>query len=121
MDQALNQAVLTSFDQRVYRDYDLWRTQFTQAKVHVQWDPERTLRGKSLPIRSIQVGISRHVIELYVKAWVVQITDITPVVRKIHHLVQSGHEQQARDFLPREKVYPLPLLIAHRLGMTSGS
>jgi len=36
-------------------------------------DPERSLRGGSLPSSSVQVGLSRHVIEEYVADWVVEI------------------------------------------------
>ena len=61
-EEALSQAVLTSPDRRVHPDADAWRAEFRRATVHVQWDPERTLRGGTLDARSIQVGLSRHVI-----------------------------------------------------------
>ena len=48
-EEALSQAALTD-------------DETDQARVHVQWDPERPLRGEKLPHRSIQVGLSRHVI-----------------------------------------------------------
>src|ERR1700730_2424162 len=41
-EEALAHAVLTAYDPRVYRDYEDWRAQFEHARVHVQWDPERT-------------------------------------------------------------------------------
>jgi hypothetical protein len=83
----------------------------------VQWDPERTLRGKSLEYKSIQVGISRHIIESYVNDWVVEIQDYRPLVHKIHGLIQSGHADKASDFLPKEKIYPVDTAIAKRLGI----
>lgn len=113
---ALTQAVLTSFTARVYRDHEDWRQQFNQATVHVQWDPERTLRGQTLPYRSIQVGLSRHIIARYVTEWTVQITDMTPLVRKLHQLIQSGHTEDAKRLLPTERVYPLDAAIGRRLG-----
>jgi Domain of unknown function (DUF4291) len=58
--------VLTSYHKGVYRDYADWDAQIKEAPVRVQWDPERTLNGSKLEGRSIQVGLSRHVIEQYV-------------------------------------------------------
>lgn len=114
---ALAQAILTSFDASVYRDHDDWRQRFKQATVHVQWDPERTLQGAHLSPRSIQVGISRHVIARYVDEWTLQIEDMTPLVRKLHALIQAGHADKVKAMLPRERVYPVANDIARRLGM----
>lgn len=117
-EEALAQAVLTSPNPRVYPGYEDWRVQFERTLVHVQWDPERTIRGKSLPIRSIQVGLSRHIVEKYVNEWIVEISDYTPLVRKIYKLLHDGQEARARSFLPRERVYPLDQTISRRLGMS---
>jgi hypothetical protein len=116
-EEALSQAVLTSYDPRVYCHYDEWAAQFEKALVHVQWDPERTLRGKSLPVNSIQVGLSRHIIEKYVNEWTMEIRDVTPLVRKIHELLQQGLEAKARGFLPKERVYPLNQPLAQHIGI----
>src|SRR5689334_12712117 len=72
-EDALAQAVLTSFYPGVYRDYDDWQRQLEAATVRVQWDPERTITGTSLAHKSIQVGLSRHVIGRYVDEWTVEI------------------------------------------------
>jgi Domain of unknown function (DUF4291) len=116
-EEALSQAVLTAYDPRVYRDYTDWQTQFEQALVHVQWDPERTIRGKHLSIRSIQVGLSRSIIEKYVNAWAVEIRDYTPLARKIYGLLQAGEEAKARSFLPKERVYELDPVLARKIGL----
>lgn len=117
-EEALAQAVLTSPNPRIYQGYEDWRAQFERTHVHVQWDPERTIRGKSLPIRSIQVGLSRRIIEKYVNEWTVEISDYTPLVRKIYKLLQDGQEARARGFLPQERVYPLDPIIGKRLGIS---
>jgi hypothetical protein len=65
-DEALANAVLTSRSGEVYPDAEAWRRRFEQTSVIVQWDPERSLRGASLQVDSIQVGLSRHIIERYV-------------------------------------------------------
>src|SRR5712691_6459646 len=106
-EEALSKAVLTHPEMTVYRDYDDWKQQFDGALVLVQWDPERSIRGAALEYRSIQVGLSRHIIEKYVNDWTLEIRDFTPLVRKLYRLIQSGHATKARELLPKERVYPL--------------
>src|SRR5687767_10316636 len=55
-DAALRTAVLTSFNEAAHGTFDAWRSDFSQAAVHIQWDPERSIYGKKLEHRSIQVG-----------------------------------------------------------------
>lgn len=117
-EEGLSQAALSSPIQGVYRDQDDWRLQKEQAPVTVQWDPERDIRGKSLPYRSIQVGLSRQIIQRYVDEWTLAIEDMTPLVHKLYNLIQSGHADRAQSLLPRERVYPLPPAIAQRLGIS---
>jgi Domain of unknown function (DUF4291) len=117
-EQALSSGVLTQHDPKVYRGYDDWKQQFDAAAVHIQWDPERSLRGATLAYNAIQVGISRHVIQTYVEEWITRIEDYTPLVRKIYKLVQSGNERKAKDLLPRERVYPVAEALARKIGMT---
>lgn len=106
-EKALSQAVLTSFDPRVFASPDAWTEQFAAAKVHLQWDPERSLRGAGLPYYSIQVGLSRHIIHEYVEDWITSIEDITPRVRKMYDFLKRGQADKARRQLPPERVYPI--------------
>jgi hypothetical protein len=120
-EEALAAAVLSAYKPGVYRDYDDWRAHSEAATVVVQWDPERDLRGKSLPQRSIQVGLSRHIIARYANDWTVGVRDATPLVRKLYELIQAGRGDEAAARLPRERVYPTPPAIARRLGMGSSA
>lgn len=119
-EEALEAGVLTAYTRGVHRDVEDWERQFAAATVHVQWDPERSIRGAGLPTNAIQVGLSRHVIERYVAAWTLSIVDLTPQVRKIHALLSSGKEARARELLPRERPYPLPPAIARRIAAAGG-
>jgi hypothetical protein len=103
-DAALAEAVLTEHE-------------VEGARVHVQWDPERSLRGEKPGHRSIQVGLSRHVIRQYVDEWIVSITDLGPLVRKLRDLRKTGAHDAARRLLPPERVYPVSAQIARRLAM----
>jgi hypothetical protein len=114
-EKALSLAVFTSFVPGVFASPDEWAERFAAAHVHLQWDPERTLRGAGLPHYSIQVGLSRHVIREYTDEWVVRIEDYTPRVRKIYGLLQSGQADKVKRHLPPERVYPVGGELGRRL------
>jgi hypothetical protein len=116
-EEALSHGVLTAFEPIIHRSYEQWQNSFENALVHIQWDPERTIRGASLHHKSIQVGISRYLIQKYVNEWIVEIKDCSPLVKKLYTLVNGGQADKAASFLPKERVYPLDPNIAHRLGM----
>lgn len=117
-ERALGAAVLTSCDPRVYRDHEEWRALFKNAPVHVQWDPERSFAGATLDHRSIQVGLSRAIVEEYVNDWIKEITDMTDLTRKIRTLQLAGKRKEAARLLPSESVYPVSSILSSRLGMT---
>jgi Domain of unknown function (DUF4291) len=114
-EKALSLAVLTSFAPGVFASPAAWAEQFAAAQVHLQWDPERSLRGASLPYSSIQIGLSRHVIREHVEQWIVGIEDYTPRARKIYDLLQSGQADKARRHLPPERLYPVSVELGQRL------
>ncbi|WP_141576487.1 DUF4291 domain-containing protein [Actinomadura sp. WMMA1423] len=115
-EEALGLAVPTDPDRRVFRSTDEWRRRFARALVHVQWDPERVLDGRKLEARSIQIGLSRYIVDRYVDDWILGIEDRTPLVRKVHALRQAGRTPQARALLPEEHPYPLSPTLAAHLG-----
>ena len=109
--------VLTDPDKDVYVSGYEWEKQFKNAKVHIQWDPERTLRGGKLRERTIQVGIGRYLIEEYNNEWIVKINDLTPLVKKINGLRKMGKYKEAKRLLPNEKLYPLEDEIGQQIGV----
>ncbi|MFJ2626406.1 DUF4291 domain-containing protein [Streptomyces sp. NPDC087532] len=104
-EEALSRAVLTTTDPAVV----------ARAPVHVQWDPERSLRGAALNHYSIQVGVGRGLIRTFAQDWIVGLTDVTPQVRRIAALKQSGRTAQAQRLLPPERIYPVPSATARNL------
>lgn len=115
--EALSRATLTEYEPTLHGAREQWRAAFESAAVHVQWDPERSLRGEKLPHRSIQVGLGREVIEGFVRSWVVGLEDLTARAQKIRRLRDEGQVSRARRLLPPERVYPLDAALARRLGM----
>jgi hypothetical protein len=116
-DRALNLGVLTSYEAGVHSSRENWTAEFDQAKVHVQWDPERSLRGQTLQHRSIQVGLSRHVIREFAESWVCEIIDLSALVKRIRLHSTAGDHARARRLLPREHLYNVPVAVGQRLGM----
>jgi hypothetical protein len=116
-ERALSLAELTSFDGDLHPSPDVWRTRFAQAPVHVQWDPERSIHGGKLEHRSIQVGLSRGVIDEYVNEWTTEIKDLTPLVSKLRQLRKDVHPAAAKKLLPPERIYPIGATTGQRLGV----
>lgn len=114
-EKALSLAVLTSPEAAVFRSPDEWTRAFAEAKVHIQWDTERNLRGGALPCYSIQVGVGRDLIREFAEEWIVSIEDRTPLVRKLYQQIQSGHADGAAKHLPRERPYPVDPALGKRL------
>jgi hypothetical protein len=118
-EKALSQAVLTSFAPGVHRSVDDWRIQFEAASVHAQWDPERSIHGKKLEHRAIQVGIGRTLIKEYASKWIQKIEDVTPLADKVRRMRLAGKYSSARRLLPVEREYAVPVEIGRRIGISS--
>lgn len=106
-EKALSQGVLTSPEKQVYASGKTWEQEFNQASVHIQWDTERSPRGAALSCFSIQVGLSRHIIQEFVDEWIVGIKDLTPLVRKLNQ-IRKRSSKSLKRYLPEEKVYLVP-------------
>ncbi|MFE5795673.1 DUF4291 domain-containing protein [Streptomyces sp. NPDC056503] len=104
-EEALSRAVLTTEDPAAV----------ARAPVHVQWDPERSARGAALNHYSIQVGIGRGLTRTYAEEWTVELTDLTPNVRRAESMMRTGQAAKARHLLPAERAYPLPEALERRL------
>jgi hypothetical protein len=101
---ALKNACLSHFDPIVHCSEDEWKKQLQNAPVRIQWDPERDIHMNKLDYRSIQMGLSGIAVQKYVNEWIVSITDITPLCKKIHSLI-SEDTQKAIDNLPEERLF----------------
>lgn len=73
--------------------------------------------AKKLEHRSIQVGLSRGVIEEYVSDWTREIRDLTPLAAKLRQLRAAGKHSEAKRLLPPARIYPVATATAERLGI----
>ncbi|WP_298313104.1 DUF4291 domain-containing protein [uncultured Aquimarina sp.] len=116
-EKALSMGVLTDPDKTIYKSGALWDKEFRNAKVHIQWDPERTLKGAKMQVRSIQVGIGRDLIKEYNEEWIQEINDLTPLTKKIRLLLKEGKYKEAKRLVPEEKIYEVPDDTKRRIGI----
>ena len=60
--------------------------------------PERAISGNKLDYWSIQVGISRYLINIYNDEWIVEINDYSPLVKKIMDSVRKVNMTRLKTF-----------------------
>jgi len=102
---ALDNSCLSHYDPVFHNSREEWKEKLQNSPVRIQWDPERDIHLENLEYRSIQIGLSGEAVYKYVNEWIVSITDITPLCKKIHSLVSEDIEE-ALKFLPNERLFP---------------
>ncbi|WP_435241354.1 DUF4291 domain-containing protein [Streptomyces cucumeris] len=104
---ALRNACLSHYVRGLHPDQKSWQRQLRRSPSRVQWDPERDLRLRPLPYRSLQLGLSGEAARRYADEWTVAITDVTPLAREIHALVRADELDAAAALLPEERPVPV--------------
>ena len=115
---ALAHAALSSFMPGFHASELEWKRSLRGAPVRVQWDPERSWRlGPIEKTRAIQIGLSGQAIERYVREWIVQLEDVTPVAREIASAIKNG-DLYANLPHELERPYPLGSELSSKLAQT---
>jgi hypothetical protein len=119
---ALAHSSLSSYKRDVYPSVAEWEEVKRHCPVRVQWDPDRSLKGAQLGYRAIQVGLSGEAAHRYVDEWIRSITDITDYVHQVRSgLRAAGGTLSSSLELPVERVYPIDMELAARIGATVSS
>ncbi|GAA2361229.1 DUF4291 domain-containing protein [Streptomyces cuspidosporus] len=103
---ALARSCLSHYERGLHPDQASWKRALRAAPARVQWDPERDLRLRPLPYRSLQLGLAGEAARRYADEWTVSITDVTPLAHEIHALVRRDEPAAAAKLLPEERPYP---------------
>ncbi|MBT2409259.1 DUF4291 domain-containing protein [Streptomyces sp. ISL-12] len=103
---ALRNACLSSYVRGLHAGPDAWRSELKRSPARVQWDPERDLRSRPLPYRSLQLGLSGEAVPRYADEWTVSVRDVTPLARTIREHLAAGDPDAAHRLLPEERPYP---------------
>ncbi len=114
---ALKNSSLSHYQSKVYTSKEEWLKQKKKSSVTIQWDPERDIFLNKLDHRSIQIGLSGEAVKRYVKDWIVEIKEITPLCREIQEALKYKRIEPAMIMLPDEKIYPLPDIIENNIGI----
>ncbi|WP_425830201.1 DUF4291 domain-containing protein [Streptomyces fractus] len=118
---AVRHACLSSYTRGVHTDQASWKRELRRSPARVQWDPERDLRMRPLPHRSLQLGLSGEAVRQYADEWTVSIKDVTPLAREVRALVAAGDEESAARLVPAERVYPgQERLVEHLVASRAG-
>ncbi|MGK0364751.1 MAG: hypothetical protein ACI85O_001809, partial [Saprospiraceae bacterium] len=64
----------------IYEDKDAWKTQLSNSKVRLQWDPDHNPTGEKLTRKAIQLGLRGDIFHKFNEEWISQIEDITDFV-----------------------------------------
>lgn len=93
-----------------------WLQLKRNSPVRIQWDPERDLFSTPQNHRAIQIGLSNEAVDKYLNEWIVEITDITPIVSKIHKLTIEGQIKAALNLIPKENEYVISTKIKDHIS-----
>jgi hypothetical protein len=106
---------LLSHKAKDYINKEEWQKIKNIIPVRIQWDPERDLHSQPLEYRSIQIGLSKEAVCLYVDKWIQKVTDVTKLAAEIHSLLEKNKVNEASSLLPKETEYPIPNKLKVRL------
>ncbi len=102
-DFIIDEAVLSTYNDKIYKDYDSWKESLNNSQVRCQWDPSRDIYGNLLEERAIQLGIKGDIVKKYVNEWIVNICDITDFCKDLH--IKINNKENINSLLPIEKEY----------------
>ncbi|HVT79479.1 MAG TPA: DUF4291 family protein, partial [Phycisphaerae bacterium] len=111
----LAQAVHSSFVPAVYKSQETWKESLAKSDVRLQWDPDHGPTGAALERRAIQLGLRGEVLAKYGRDWILEIQDVSALVREQRVNAAGDFEKLA---VPREEVYvPVDPAVAIHLGI----
>lgn len=90
--------------------------------VRVQWDPERDPALRTLPYRSIQIGISRKLSRKWAEEWIERIEDVTERAHGLKKALDNNPDVDvdtliAQGLVPVEKPYEVSETLRQVLEM----
>lgn len=115
---ALKNSCLTSFEQRIHKDFNEWRSQLSSSPIRIQWDPEKNIFSKDLSYKTIQIGLSGTAVHKYIFEWIKNINDITDDCKRIQELISRKELEIATKLLPNEIPYKVSDEIASRINLS---
>lgn len=97
----LNNAVYSSYNEKLGISREEWQNQVKESSVRLQWDPDHDPFGNKLERRAIQIGLRNDFIKSFAKEDVFFIEDISDFVKEQHQFVLNNDLDNL--VLPEEK------------------
>lgn len=113
--EILSRVILSSYEEKLYGNYEEWKKVLETSEVRCQWDPDKDLYLRPMLQRAIQIGIKGRMLEKYVNEWIKSIEDITDYVYEIKSLIDS--DKLNKIILPFEREFPLTDVEKRLLGV----
>jgi len=101
-DEILEQAVVSTFHNTVFRSHDEWKHTLNTSEVRLQWDPDHLPTGDKVERRAIQLGLRGDILEQYGKN-PLEIMDISEFVSEQREYAKPNTYSELNT--PCEKVY----------------
>jgi hypothetical protein len=101
----LEEAVLSSFNQKYYDNHDQWKKELNTKEVRLQWDPDHDPFGNKVERRAIQLGLKGNLLKKFGKHQIEKIEDITDFVKYQKQLVDN--KQLDRLSVPVETIFKM--------------
>lgn len=102
-EQILNEAVLSTFDEKTYGTRETWQKLLSEKEVRVQWDPDHDPKGNKLERKAIQLGLKGETLQFFANEGIQHIEDITPFVKKQSLYVKQ--DELDKLWVPAESIY----------------
>ncbi|TGL31338.1 DUF4291 domain-containing protein [Leptospira koniambonensis] len=102
-EKILARAVHSSYSEGIYKSREDWHFAGEKSDVRLQWDPDHDPFGKPLARRAIQLGLRGETLRSYATDWIIEIEDITEMVRESRIYLKEDNLGQLCS--PRERVY----------------
>lgn len=111
----LAQATISSYDDKLFANYEEWKSELNKTEVRLQWDPDHDPFGNREERKAIQIGIKGDLLKTFCTEWITAVEDITGFVREEHAKVLNGVIAELN--VPYEEVLELnEVAIEKRIG-----
>ena len=110
---------MSSNKYKTFETQEAFKLELERSSVRIQWDPERNYSLEPIEnIKTIQIGLSKEAIQLYVSDWIQNMEDITEYCHELYTLLCEEKHEEVELRLPNEKLFILPEYIKTRIAAT---
>lgn len=99
----LENAVLSSFNSKLYKNNASWKEAMHNSEVRIQWDPAYDIHDNKQVFRAIQIGMKGEIAKKYAQSEILEIIDVSNFSKQQKNYIQGKNLTQVE--LPKEEVW----------------